>query len=1103
MTKVYTTFGLLCISTLAFAQGINLSFQKNKIKLKASTRFRLEYSITNNSSKTVKLTPHVNLPKYWKLRTELEEVEIESKYQEYYSIEFSTPDFVPIGEFPINLILYGANDALVASKTRLLYNKSVKTHVNFASVANNDYVNRGYTYTVPLSIINKGINPVVVTNKVIKHRDWNLLKPLENQFILGKQTLKEHIKVSINKQAEIGRHKMYIYLMNRLDITQILARKQINFYVADDNLKVSFVQNNTQVHSGKTKTLVVKIQNTSNKVYRLKGQLKMPDDWKLTRPTFPFELGPKASTIRLLTVTIPRYQKYGKYKLRYLLHNHKKTYVGNATQKLVVEKRHEIDFKLVDMPTLVMAGDTIEMKYQLKNRGNVPERVRISSSLNVLGQRDIGLRPGKAVNSRVLYLTNKDLKENNEQGVVVKAKLLGVKPKQESYIFGNTHIISQNKLNSIYKTIPVQFAVGYVGRQSETRFKNGYQIQVHAEGSLDEQNKHRILLSTNTPDEVDISVFTRFSQYYGMYENDNFRIELGDKNFISSFLSSPGRLGTGAEVGLFVNEFEFGGFYNSPRFFDNIQHAVNLYTQYNFGGNQFVKYGLLLKDNQGSSSQIHYLENSFNYNSWLSLSSELSYSSTDVYNQPGLALRFHSIVNTEYVNLNADYIVANKYYDGFLSNTDQINSSLSLNLIGGLSLNANSQFTAQNVAQDTLFFLPPASKRYEGGFTYVYMPNSFVRLYAGQYDSKSRKQQTRFDFSEKYLRAMVSQRLHDVGISLETEQGMVDNFISGKQGYTEIYRLNLTLKRWQKTFNLYANYWRSDRFGNQKFDQWIYGGELVGQITDKFRYNITARTSFSPEEEFRNRNLFQLSLSYLFTPTNQINLVSLYNIENNQADFRNYMVSLNYSMLLDVPVVRKAKSSELRARIRRAGKAPLRGVRFMLNNSQSITNDKGYFGFYGLAKGSTLLNVDRSSLEPNEVTVERFPKLINVDSTVVYTTVDIVKGGKVKGLVQFENRDRRYNGKLARSEFVILTLLKNRIKYQKLVYLGQRFEFTDLVPGTWELRINRENLDKYFTVDEDFVKLRVKPDKTTPMQIKVTRIPKWVKFQQSSFKIKG
>jgi len=1086
------------------AQKITVDFQPNKVKLRASKTFTLEYYITNRGDKPIRLTQHLDVPPYWRVRSELKELEIGARDQLFLSVKVKPPDFIPKGEFPINIILYDQKSTLVASNSFLFNNKSVKTEIRFASVAENDYVSRGKQYTIPVSILNKGITPVLVVHKVIKHRDWDVLKPLDNHYIAGKKNVDDHIKLTIDKEAEIGRHKMFIYLMNRLDITNVLARKQINFYVADENIEVKVVQNSKEAVSGKTKTIVVKIQNHSNKEYRLKSQLNLPQGWKLTRPNFPFTLAPNASTIRVLTMSIPRYQQDGEYKLRYLLYDHRKTYINTTVVKLRVKKRQEIDFKLVDVPPIVSAGDTITLKYQLKNMGNHTELIQINSHRNTKGLKQHTLAAGKSINGEVKLKTDSHLWKDEDIDLVVKARIANTDSLIESTLFGTTKVISNNRLNTNYNLFPVNVSLGYVGRNNNDTYKNGYQLSLHAEGALDEQRKQNLTLSMNTPDEVDISVFTRFSQYYAQYENDYFRLELGDKNFTSTYLSSPGRLGTGAEIGLYIRDVEIGGFYNEPRFFKDIKRTANIYTTYHIDRDKYVKYGLLMKEHQNTKSQIHSLEAKYNYKGYTRFTSELSYSKTDNRQEDGLAVRFENQTVIGSINMQADYIWANTFFDGFISNTDQINSSISWNVIGGLSLEGNSQFTALNISRDTVLFIPPSSRRFQVGLSYSYMQGSFVRLLTGRYKSTSRNEQTRFDFDERTYRAILQQQIGEyIGITFEAEQGKVNNFLTNTIGTTAIYRLNMKFNILGSNIDAFANYWETDRFGLKEFNQLIYGGAISGGFSEKVHYTLTARSSFSPEEQFRNRNLFQLSLRYLFNPSHYLSLISLYTLERNQATFSNYAFTLNYTMRLDVPISRKSKTSELRARIRRESKARLRGVRFKMNNSESITNDKGLFRFGGLQEGNQLLSIDKSSLDPNEVTVQRFPQLIHIDSAVVYHQVDIVKGGKIEGILHFENRDKRYNPKLARDEFVILTLTKSDRKIQKLVYLGKPFVFSDLVPGIWTLSVNRENLDKYFTLDEDFIKLLVMPDQSKKITLKVTRIPKWVKFQQTTFKIKG
>jgi hypothetical protein len=173
------------------------------------------------------------------------------------------------------------------------------------------------------------------------------------------------------------------------------------------------------------------------------------------------------------------------------------------------------------------------------------------------------------------------------------------------------------------------------------RFQNGFQGEIYGKGSLDKENKNLVEFHAVTKNPVEFNSFTKYEEYFVNYKRENLFIHLGDKNYSSSFLTEYARYGRGAEIQIDTKKMSFGGFYNHPRFFRDIQDEFNVYSKFKIQKRLKLQPDIYIKFpvktiqalsfsnfRLDSDAQLPYVTGKFQLNKNIEVSGEISYSKT-------------------------------------------------------------------------------------------------------------------------------------------------------------------------------------------------------------------------------------------------------------------------------------------------------------------------------------------------------------------------------------------------------------------------------------------------------------------------------------------
>jgi protocatechuate 3,4-dioxygenase beta subunit len=225
---------------------------------------------------------------------------------------------------------------------------------------------------------------------------------------------------------------------------------------------------------------------------------------------------------------------------------------------------------------------------------------------------------------------------------------------------------------------------------------------------------------------------------------------------------------------------------------------------------------------------------------------------------------------------------------------------------------------------------------------------------------------------------------------------------------------------------------------------------------------------------------------------------------------------VQYTIPLGLPVCRKKSIGSIRGHLYdQETQNPVANAILMLNGTTAVTDKAGNFTFPSVRPGIYYLNVDTASIGMSRIPTRKTPIELAVQGG-EKTSVDIpiTLAARLSGRIMvygYENNSDKMpagrqpadtnelyvtanssgnntNAKLIEDHGLTNTIieLKSSSEIRRTVTDNQgNFEFEELRPGNWTLKIQPENLPDYQYIEQDTFDLQLKPGEKNQISTKV------------------
>lgn len=788
--------------------------------------------------------------------------------------------------------------------------------------------------------------------------------------------------------------------------------------------------------------------------------------------------------------------------------------------EFTVSGSRKISVSMLNSPEYVKAGETINASFLLKNNGNVSENVILeSTNAAVIEGTPLTLLPGEERIITIQKKTNPDLGKNEYQNLSLSVYSEdNIKQKQTTYT--SVRIISvQPAEDDIFHRLPVTASASFIGMRNRGEYNNGFQGEIYGKGSLDKNNEHLLEFRAVTKNPVEFNSFTQYEEYFINYKKDHFFIHLGDKNYSSSFLTEYARYGRGAEIRFDMKNVSLGGFYNHPRFFRDIKDEFNIYSKFRLAGASEITAGYLYKvprrENLGlrfsgfrlnSDAHLPYLAGKFKLNSHLEVSGEASYSKT--HNTDGTAFMFQAATAFEKINGNIMYTRSSPEYAGYFNNTSTFNGNLQYRLSKKINVLANYVQDARNFQRDTLLLAAPYRKFLQYGVQYRYLKSGSVMLHSGFQRYEDRLMPKEFDYKERFFKISIDQQIGIFQLNMEGQFGKTDNYLSGFSGNSGFYTMNIGFEKFKTSFNLYGSYANTSRYQMQEQKQFYYGARIFSRFSDRMSFSIFYQNNYIPEDYYADRNLFEILFRRRLFPGHEIDISGRYALQRGELNHKDFIFSLRYAVHFNVPMQKTADYTALSGTVRNLGVKKIEGIRLILGNHLSVTDKNGNYTFKNIIPGNYILEIDRSTTDMNDIPDVNFPASLMLAGKENIFNFGLLSAGQIQGNIHYSESENAsaFTGiplkkENKKNKKLILETSNGDQTYRKIVGIGEKYDFTYLRPGIWNVKVYRNGLEKRYKIPVDSFQFILKSSETRDLIIHVVKQASEIKYQKEIIKV--
>lgn len=873
-------------------------------------------------------------------------------------------------------------------------------------------------------------------------------------------------------------------------------------FLYSQEVSTVLVNNSKSLLPGGAHSLVFRITNTSTKPITLYPEVVLPNSWNLSNTIDSVTVKANSFYLQIVNLSIPSIAEAQNYPIAYILKTKEGQHIAKEATSLKIKKITKASLSLIEAPTFVKAGDTLKASFTIKNEGNAAQNILLQSTDGEIKTNTaLSLLPGQTSRVELHKKTFTGLTKPTYLSIKLQA---AIKNSETPAIFAyaNTKVIpSIESKQDAFHRFPIEVTGSYLGREAEGVYKDGWQGELYGRGSIDQKGTKVLEFRAVTPDQFDLSAFGQFEEYYANYKTRNFFAHIGDKVYSSSMLSEFARYGRGVEVDATINKWELGAFYNNPRFFSAIEDEFNLSAAYHFNVNNRAKYGVLHKRmNDNTSATIGYFTASTSLSKNINLEAEYSLSTSK--EKTGQAYYIKGQASYNKFNATAQYLKADADYQGFYTNSTFINGNVNYRISPKVNVSANFNQDARNIERDTLYSNAPITNNYLVGLQYRYSKNGSIGVYGGHRESEDQLESQLFNYKEDIFRINMSQQIGMLDIDLEGQFNNTDNILTGFENNSTIVTANISFTKFLANFNIFGSYYNTSRFQlDQDQEQYIYGGRISSDFSSKTRFNVSYQNTYSLEEYFLDRSLFEAQVTQQLFRNHEISLIGRTFMLQQEVDRKDYSFMLRYTVGIGIPIKKVHEYASLSGTISNLGVRNIKGIRLILNNKVAITDNKGTFKFNNVLPGMYFFEIDGSTLDLHDIPTKSIPMEVEITQGENFVDFGLTKASSISGKIDINAISRASKEPIAEHESIIVEVSNGKETFRKICLLKDPFEFTYLRPGTWKLKIYRNGLSKLLEIKTTQMELETTADRDTEVVISIYKKERTIRFQKKQVSI--
>ncbi len=924
-----------------------------------------------------------------------------------------------------------------------------------------------------------------------------------------------------------------------------------NCYTADFKIKV-LSSKKKEVHTGSTSNFLISYSNLIDTTLWIKVKLNLPVGWHQVMDYPAIEIPKKTTVTKIISIHVPENVVAAEYLAKVKAwQSHTRTLENEELHRnhspgdscsipIVVLPHFDLEIEKMKTRKYLFSGDTTSVQFRIFNLSNLKVPVQtVSSNGTEFITQDWQIPVDSSLVIRVPVSTPKGLSSFSQQNITLSAAIPG-HPEATTYSNYLFDVIpSKTQKFDGFNRYPISIATiaAYSNRLPDSKYAFLYDIR--GSGNVNSQKASRLDFRLRGPDHRGNPLLGLSDEYSMSFKSKYVDIGIGDHNFRHTELTESSRFGRGVKMQMRYHRLSINTYLNLPRFYPEIKYAIAASTEFKMGEKSSISAGYIRKTNQlDFSTQLYSLYG--NLQLFPQLKTAFEFSVGEKLNQYTKAYRAQLMYTLNRFNAYGTLTKADKEFPGFVSNARIINSGTSLYLTRKWSIGANYDTNASNLALDTLYKNAPSSTNIN--INTSFRPNSFstVTLSAHRSAFEDKSPYPIFNYKKDFGRIRTNLSLKSFNVNLQAEYGRIENFLKPEIGMIDFYTANLQMRQdigSVLAIQVFGNYHGGKEYkitGNNRF---YYGGSILVNIHKKVYASIDYQSDYELVEYFRDRSILSAQIQFEFSKKHSLQFASNYNLIRNTLNQKEISVQMRYSYLFNAPLSRKKDIGSLKGKIfheTATENKGLEGITVNLEGEMTMTDKQGQFRFPLVKKGTYELIIDESDFEINTITDRPAPYKVDIlPGREVDFKLKLTKSAKIAGnlrIIEDKNKDTRkvFLLKEKINKLIIevtklsdqgvgeieensnekrhkepKTLSANSTKteatpevYRIFSNPDGSFNFSDLRPGTWKLRIYKNGLPQGYHLEQEAYILQLEAGKKKEIEVSIFKKNRVIRFQK-------